>query len=91
MLWSREDEVSGALLGPAMLARLSAGLDARGRIVTWRQHVWSTGFLGRPGRGGDPRLLALAHLSKTRAADAARARRPADRRHGLHPQRGARL
>ena len=46
-----------------MLARLSAGLDARGRIVTWRQDVWSNGFMGRPTMGGDPRLLALTHLA----------------------------
>jgi CO/xanthine dehydrogenase Mo-binding subunit len=38
-------------------------LDAQGRIVTWRQDVWSNGFIGRPGRGGEPRLLALAHLA----------------------------
>jgi CO/xanthine dehydrogenase Mo-binding subunit len=63
VLWSREDEMSWAPLGSAMLARLSAGLDDRGRIVTWRQDVWSNGFIGRPGRGGDPRLLALAHLA----------------------------
>jgi nicotinate dehydrogenase subunit B len=63
VLWSREDEMSWAPFGPAMLARLSAGLDARGRIVTWRQDVWSNGFIGRPGRGGEPRLLALAHLA----------------------------
>jgi nicotinate dehydrogenase subunit B len=61
--WSREDEMGWAPLGPAMLARLSAGLDAQGRIVTWRQDVWSNGFIGRPGRGGEPRLLALAHLA----------------------------
>ena len=46
-----------------MLARLSAGLDAGGRIRTWRQDVWSNGFVGRPGIGGEPRLLALAHLA----------------------------
>ncbi len=62
VLWSREDEMSWAPLGPAMLARLSAGLDADGRIATWRQDVWSNGFIGRPGSGGEPRLLALAHL-----------------------------
>jgi CO/xanthine dehydrogenase Mo-binding subunit len=62
VLWSREDEMGWAPAGPAMLARLSAGLDANGRIVTWRQDVWSNGFIGRPGRGGEPRLLALAHL-----------------------------
>jgi CO/xanthine dehydrogenase Mo-binding subunit len=63
VLWSREDEMGWGPLGPAMLARLSAGLDARGKIVTWRQDVWSNGFIGRPGRGGEPRLLALAHLA----------------------------
>jgi nicotinate dehydrogenase subunit B len=63
VLWSREDEMGWAPLGPAMLARISAGLDARGRIVTWRQDVWSNGFIGRPGSGGEPRLLALAHLA----------------------------
>ncbi len=63
VLWTREDEMSWAPLGPAMLARLSAGLDAAGRIVTWRQDVWSNGFIGRPGSGGEPRLLALAHLA----------------------------
>jgi nicotinate dehydrogenase subunit B len=63
VLWSREDEMAWAPLGSAMLARLSAGLDAHGKIVTWRQDVWSNGFIGRPGRGGEPRLLALAHLA----------------------------
>src|SRR5215831_16110656 len=63
VLWSREDEMSWAPLGSAMLARLSAGLGADGRIVTWRQDVWSGGFIGRPGSGGEPRLLALTHLA----------------------------
>jgi nicotinate dehydrogenase subunit B len=61
VLWRREDEMSWAPLGPAMLARVSAGLDATGRIASWRQDVWSNGFIGRPGTGGEPRLLALAH------------------------------
>jgi len=61
VLWRREDEMSWAPLGPAMLARVSAGLDADGRIASWRQDVWSNGFIGRPGTGGEPRLLALAH------------------------------
>src|SRR5262249_61418313 len=62
VLWAREDEMAWAPFGSAMLARLSAGLDARGRIATWRQDVWSNGFIGRPGSGGEPRLLALAHV-----------------------------
>jgi len=63
VLWSREDEMCWAPLGSAMLARLSAGLDAGGRVVTWRQDVWSNGFIGRPTSGGEPRLLALSHLA----------------------------
>jgi CO/xanthine dehydrogenase Mo-binding subunit len=61
VLWSREDELGWGPVGPAMLARLSAGLDAAGRIQTWRHDVWSNGFIGRPGTGGEPRLLALSH------------------------------
>jgi nicotinate dehydrogenase subunit B len=63
VLWTREDEMCWSPLGSAMLARLSAGLDAGNRIVTWRQDVWSNGFMGRPTMGGDPRLLALTHLA----------------------------
>jgi CO/xanthine dehydrogenase Mo-binding subunit len=59
--WSREDEMCWAPLGSAMLARLSASLDAGGRILTWHQDVWSNGFIGRPTMGGEPRLLALTH------------------------------
>ena len=69
--WTRADEMCWSPLGPAMLARLSAGLDAGGRIVTWRQDVWSNGFMGRPGMGGDPRLLALTHLAGGRPMPAA--------------------
>jgi nicotinate dehydrogenase subunit B len=63
VLWSREDELSWGPMGSAMVARLSAGLDAAGRIQTWRQDVWSNGFIGRPGSGGEPRLLALSHVA----------------------------
>ena len=65
--WSREDEMCWSPLGPAMLARLSAGLDAGGRVVSWRQEVWSNGFMGRPSMGGDPRLLALTQVAGGRA------------------------
>ena len=63
VLWTREDEMCWGPAGPAMLARVSAGLDAAGRIMTWRQDVWSNGFIGRPGTDGHPRLLALTHLA----------------------------
>ena len=61
--WTRGDDMRWAPFGPAMLARLSAGLDSAGRIVTWRQEVWSNGFIGRPAGGGEPRLLALTHVA----------------------------
>jgi nicotinate dehydrogenase subunit B len=64
--WTREDEMCWSPLGSAMLPRLSAGLDAGGRIVTWRQDVWSNGFMGRPSTGGEPRLLALTHVAAGR-------------------------
>jgi aerobic-type carbon monoxide dehydrogenase small subunit (CoxS/CutS family) len=64
--WTREDEMCWTPLGSAMLARLSASLDAQGRIATWRQDVWSNGFMGRPTQGGDPRLLALTQLTCSR-------------------------
>src|SRR6202050_1491932 len=49
-----------------MRGRRGAGLDAAGRIVTWRQDVWSNGFMGRPAMGGEPRLLALTQLAPGR-------------------------
>jgi nicotinate dehydrogenase subunit B len=60
--WTRQDEMCWSPLGPAMLVRVSAGLDAGGRIATWRQDVWSNGFMGRPTLGGEPRLLALTQM-----------------------------
>jgi nicotinate dehydrogenase subunit B len=64
--WTREDEMSWSPLGAAMVIRLSAGLDTGGRVVNWQNDVYSNGFLGRPMRGGEPRLLALAHLAAGR-------------------------
>ncbi len=63
VLWSREDELAWAPCGSAMLISITAGLDAAGRIVSWRQDVRSNGYIGRPGSGGEPRLLALSHLA----------------------------
>jgi nicotinate dehydrogenase subunit B len=76
--WTREDEMCWSPLGSTMLARLSAGLDAGGRIVTWQQDVWSNGFMGRPTMGGDPRLLALTHLAGGRPMPAAPDLQPAN-------------
>jgi nicotinate dehydrogenase subunit B len=78
VLWTREDEMTWPPMGSAMLARLSATLDAGGRIVTWRQDVWSNGFMGRPTMGGEPRLLALTHRAGARPMSAAPDFQPAN-------------
>ena len=54
--WSREQEHGWEPLGPAMLARLDASLDASGRIVAWQHQVWSNPHSTRPSAAGD--LLA---------------------------------
>ncbi len=76
--WTREDEMCWPPMGSAMLVRVSAGLDRVGRIVTWRQDVWSNGFMGRPTLGGEPRLLALTHLAGGRPMSAAPDLQPAN-------------
>jgi nicotinate dehydrogenase subunit B len=76
--WTREDEMCWSPLGSAMLARVSAGLDAGGRIVAWRHDVWSNGFMGRPTMGGDPRLLALTHIAGGQPMPAAPDLQPAN-------------
>jgi CO/xanthine dehydrogenase Mo-binding subunit/aerobic-type carbon monoxide dehydrogenase small subunit (CoxS/CutS family) len=76
--WTREDEMCWPPLGSAMLVRLLADLDADGRIATWRQDVWSNGFMGRPTMGGEPRLLALTHLAAGRPMSPALDGQPAN-------------
>ncbi len=56
--WSREDELGCAPFGAAMLAELSAEVDAQGRIQCWAHQVWSTGHSMRPGRSAIPVLRA---------------------------------
>jgi nicotinate dehydrogenase subunit B len=60
--WSREDELSCAPVGAAMVADLQADLDADGRIVHWRHEVWSTGHSMRPGRSPIPVLRAASMI-----------------------------
>ena len=58
--WSRQDELSWSPLGSAMSAEVEAGVDPRGRVVTWRSRVWSNGYVGRPASAGPPALLGHA-------------------------------
>jgi CO/xanthine dehydrogenase Mo-binding subunit len=59
--WSREDELSWASFGSAMVMRIDAGLDANGRIAHWRYGVWSHTHAVRPGTGNGSALLAAWH------------------------------
>ena len=59
--WSRADEHGFEPLGPAMVTRIEAGVDAEGNVLDWSYELWSTPHGVRP--GGDPgNLLAGGEL-----------------------------
>src|SRR5687768_10516341 len=62
--WTRADEFAWEPYGAAMAFELEAGLDAQGRIVSWRHEFWSNGHTHRPGRATLPTLTAAAQLAK---------------------------
>ena len=64
VVWSREDELSWAPFGPAMVVDIDAGVDASGRIVEWIADVYSNGHSSRPGRAKTPALLAASHRAE---------------------------
>jgi len=51
--WMRWDEHGWEPKGPPIVQDLSAGLDARGRVIGWRHHVWVPTL-------GDTHLIAAA-------------------------------
>lgn len=61
--WSRADEFSHEPYGSAMKIKMSASLDANGRVASWRHDVWSNGHNGRPGYAASPVLLAAAQMA----------------------------
>jgi nicotinate dehydrogenase subunit B len=61
--WSRADEMSHAPFGAAMTIEIEAGLDAHSEIVDWRHGIWGNGHTARPGRTGQPALLAATELA----------------------------
>jgi CO/xanthine dehydrogenase Mo-binding subunit len=63
VVWSREDELGTAPFGPAMVADLAAGVDADGRVRTWRHETWSQGHTARPGYAGTPGLRAAVEIA----------------------------
>jgi len=62
--WTREDEFAWEPYGPAMLIALEASLDREGQVVSWRHDLWSNGHTHRPGRAGQPVLIAAAELAQ---------------------------
>jgi CO/xanthine dehydrogenase Mo-binding subunit len=55
--WTRHSEMAHAPMGAAMTVGVQAAVDDSGRLVSWRQDVWSQGHGTRPGRGETPALL----------------------------------
>jgi len=47
--WMRDDEFAWEPLGPAMVVKTRASLDAQGNIVDWSTDIWSNGHTQRPG------------------------------------------
>ncbi len=66
--WMREDEFAWEPYGSPMVVKMSAALDAEGRIASWTHDVWSHGHSTRPGAKGGTNLLAGWHLEKPLAA-----------------------
>jgi CO/xanthine dehydrogenase Mo-binding subunit len=64
----REQEHGWEPYGPAMVTRLSASLDADGKIADWNFAVWSNTHSMRPGGAGS--LLAAQHMARAFAVPA---------------------
>jgi len=47
--WSRADEFTGEPYGSAMTVTTQAGMNAQGRIINWKQDIWSCTHSTRPG------------------------------------------
>ena len=62
--WSREDEMTHAPFGAAMVVEIDADLDEQGDVVNWRHNIWGNGHVARPGRAALPALLAATELAK---------------------------
>jgi len=62
--WMRDDEFAWEPYGVAMAVEMEGGLDAEGRIVSWRHGLFSNGHTHRPGRADKVTLTAAAHLAQ---------------------------
>ncbi len=70
--WTREDELAWAPFGSAMVVKLTAGLDADGKVVDWRHELWSHSHVRRPSAGEGVNLLAAWHVDPPFAASTPR-------------------
>jgi CO/xanthine dehydrogenase Mo-binding subunit len=61
--WMREDEFAWEPFGSAMVMKLSGGVAAQGRVVTWSHELWSHPHSTRPGSTPGVNLLAARHLA----------------------------
>ncbi len=62
--WMRDDEFQWEPYGSAMVMKLSGGLDAQGKVVSWTHEVWTHPHNNRPGARDGVNLLASWHLEK---------------------------
>jgi CO/xanthine dehydrogenase Mo-binding subunit len=81
VLWSRGDEFSWEPFGPAMVADVTASVDAQGRIADWSYRLWTNGHTARPGYAPRHSLLADAHRAGATMLPPA-VDPPAERGHG---------
>ena len=61
--WMREQEHAWEPFGPAMVTKLKASLDDRGKIADWQFDVWSNTHSMRPGGAGA--MLAAQHMAQS--------------------------
>jgi len=71
VVWSRQDELTWELFGPAMAVQVEATVDDTGRIRRWDHQTWSNGHTSRPGAAGTPPLLGSTHRADPLPAVAA--------------------